>query len=167
MAYYIYLFSPETFDAFSSSDRAMAGVRTKQKGIASKVRPGDKLVCYVTKLSRWTGVLEVLSNYFINDSPIFMASNDPFTIRFSVESKVWLPLEESIPVHNDICWDHLSFTKELPKRSLRWTPMVRTSLRRLHDDDGDYLERILLKQMNSPVAFAFTEDDHKKLKNQR
>ena len=80
------------------------------------MRPGDKLICYVTKLSRWFGVLEVKSNYFINDTPIFTLTADPYIVRFKVDIKVWLPLEKSIPVDEDISWNFLSFTKQLRKR---------------------------------------------------
>lgn len=78
MAYYIDLFSPETYAAFTSSDRGVSGFRMRQKGIAAAVRPGDKLLCYMTKLSRWVGVLEVVSEYFLDDTPVFLPAADPF-----------------------------------------------------------------------------------------
>jgi hypothetical protein len=136
MAYYIDLFSPDTYLAFSNSDKTVSGFRERQKGIAATMRPGDKLICYVTKLSRWVGVLEVTSNYFINDNPIFTTIADPFVVRFNVKPNVWLPLDKSIPVDEDISWNNLSFTKQLPKKSLAWTGMVRGSLRKLDDQDG-------------------------------
>ncbi|MCC8123619.1 MAG: hypothetical protein LIO58_08765, partial [Oscillospiraceae bacterium] len=90
MAYYIDLFSPDTYQAFGNSNRTVSGFRERHKGIASYVKPGDKLICYMTKLSRWVGVLEVIKPYFIDDTPVFMESNDPFIIRFGVKSLIWL-----------------------------------------------------------------------------
>jgi predicted RNA-binding protein len=107
MAYFIDLFSPDTHDAFSKSDRSISGFRERQKSIAVHIKPGDKFICYVTKLSRWIGVLKVKSTYFIDDNPIFTQVNDPFVIRFEVEPSVWLPLDESIPVSEDLSWNHL------------------------------------------------------------
>ena len=104
MAYYIDLFSPETYFAYSDSDRSVSGFRERQKGIASTIKPGDKLICYMTKLSRWIGILEVTSPFFVDDSPIFIRPVDPFTIRFKVNSNVWLQPEHAIPISNDICW---------------------------------------------------------------
>lgn len=164
MAYYIDLFSPDTYQAFTNSDKSVSGFRDRQKGVAASMRPGDKLICYVTKLSRWVGVLEVTSNYFINDAPIFTPTADPFVVRFNVKPSVWLTLEKSIPVDEDICWNNLSFTKHLPKKSLAWTGMVRGSLRKLDDSDGVYLEKILLNQLNNPTTYLLDEADHKKLK---
>ena len=164
MAYYIDLFSPDTYQAFTNSDKSVSGFRDRQKGVAAGVKPGDKLICYVTKLSRWVGVLEVTSDYFINDNPIFTATGDPFVVRCKVKPNAWLTLDKGIPVDEDISWNHLSFTKHLPKKSLAWTGMVRGSLRKLDDHDGQYLEKILLSQLNTPTTYSLDEADQKKLK---
>ena len=122
------------------------------------------MICYMTKLSRWIGILEVTSPFFVDDSPIFIRPVDPFTIRFKVNSNVWLQPEHAIPISNDICWKKLSFTKALPKRSQAWTGMVRGSLRKLDDEDGQYLETLLLKQFLAPKIYKLSEVDNKKLK---
>ena len=49
MAYYLDLFSPLTYKAFLSSPRDITGFRPKQKNAASKLQPGDILICYLTK----------------------------------------------------------------------------------------------------------------------
>jgi predicted RNA-binding protein len=164
MAYYIDLFSPETFQIFTNSNRSISGFRDRQKATATTMEPGDKLVCYVTKLSRWVGILEVTSNYFIDDSPIFSATSDPFIVRFNVRPNVWLALENGIPIDEDLIWNNLSFTKHLPKKSLAWTSMVRGTLRRLDEHDGEYLEKLLLNQASNPKKYPLDEADQKKLK---
>jgi hypothetical protein len=59
MAYYLDLFSPETYEAFGNSSKTISGFRMRQLNAAKGIHPGDKLICYMTKLSRWFGVLEV------------------------------------------------------------------------------------------------------------
>lgn len=164
MAYYIDLFSPDTYQAFSKSDQTISGFRDRQKGIASSVKIGDKFICYMTRLSRWFGVLEVTSDFFIDDTPIFVQSNDPFVVRFKVKPNCLLSPENAIPISEGICWNNLSFTKDLPKGSLGWTGMVRGSLRKLNDPDGEYLEKILLNQQKLPNKYELTEADQKKYK---
>jgi len=56
MAYYLNLFSPETYETFSQSARDISGFRTRQMNAASRIHPGDKLVFYMTKLSRRVGL---------------------------------------------------------------------------------------------------------------
>ena len=95
MAYFLDLFSPETYEAFTRSPRNISGFRSRQRGMAGRVQPGDKLVCYLTKLSRWIGILDVVSGPFEDDSPIFYPESDPFTVRFAVRPEIWLPVERA------------------------------------------------------------------------
>lgn len=44
MAYFIDLFSPETYDGFSRSNREISGFRLRHRGVADRVKPGDTLV---------------------------------------------------------------------------------------------------------------------------
>ena len=98
MKYRLDIFSPETYQRFSVSDRQLAGVKARYRKLASEVEPGDLLIGYVTRLSRWCGLLEVTSEAFEDATPRFSDSDDPYTVRFRVKPVVWLPLEQSIPM---------------------------------------------------------------------
>ena len=111
MKYYINLFSPETYEAFTNSDQSISGFRKGQKNTASQIEVGDRLICYVTKLSRFVGVLEVTSEYFVDEKPIFIEEEDPFVVRFKVNPIVWLSFEKSIPIYDNSLWNHLTFTQ--------------------------------------------------------
>jgi predicted RNA-binding protein len=163
MAYYLDLFSPQTHEAFSRSDRDISGFNMSQKNLASRLKPGDKLVAYVTKVSRWTGILEVLDGPFEDSKPIFYSENDPFTCRFKVKPVVWLSIEQSIPIHEDFVWNKLSFTKKFPKTSLAWTGKVRGSLGRMDDADGAFIEQALTEQVSKRVNYRLTEEDLRKM----
>ena len=91
VAYYLSLFSPATYEAFSRSDRTVSGFQERHHGVAKRVKPGDGLLCYVTKLSRWLGVLNVVDGPFVDRTPIY-APEDPFIIRFRVTPEIWLPI---------------------------------------------------------------------------
>ncbi len=164
MAYYIDLFSPETYRVFCDSSRDITGFRDNRLRIASQIKPGDKFICYMTKLSRWLGVLEVSSDYFIDNQPIFMETGDPFVVRFRVSPAVLLAPEEGIPIHSEISWKHLSFTRDLPKNSVGWTGKLRSSLTRLEEEDGAYLEAILTAQGRERKSFPLTAANRKDLR---
>ena len=163
MAYFIDLFSPETYDAFARSPRDISGFRLRHNNMAQRIKAGDVFVCYLTRLSRWFGLLEVIEGPFINDKPIFVAENDPFVVRFRVHTAVWLDIEKAIPIHDDAMWNGLSFTRGLPKGSLGWTGKVRGSLVRLDDRDGGFLAQKLTAQMASDTSYPFSEQDARKL----
>ncbi len=156
--YFTSLFSPETYEAFSRSDRTVSGYRSRHRNLASRVHTGDRLICYLTKLSRWVGVLEVISQPFEDNIPIFFEVDDPFIIRFHVRPLVWLPKEQAVPIHDERVWNTLSFTRGLDLKSYVWTGKLRGSLIRLENADGEFLEDFLLKQ--SQVREVFPIDEH-------
>ncbi len=163
MAYYIDLFSPETYEAFTRSSRDISGFRLRQKGVAERIKTGDTFVCYLTRLSRWFGLLEVVEGPFIDNKPIFVAEDDPFVVRFRVRQKVWLNIDNALPIHDDSIWNSLSFTRKLEKGSIGWTGKVRGSLVRLDDHDGDFLAEHLITQSAALKPYPLDENETKKL----
>lgn len=162
MAYYIDLFSPETYETFSKSPQDISGFRLRQEGTASRIKVGDKLICYMTKFGRWIGILEVTSPYFKDNSPLFYSSDDPYVIRFKVKPIVWLAKEKSIPIHEDQVWNRLSFTRNVEKGSSAWTGIIRGSLNILNEDDGKFLEGLITAQENGNQVFEIDEREYSK-----
>jgi hypothetical protein len=163
MAYFIDLFSPETYEAFSRSSRDISGFRLRHRGMADRIAAGDVFVCYLTRLSRWFGVLEVLGSPFLDSKPIFVPENDPFVVRFKVRPVVWLDIDKAIPIHTDQIWNTLSFTRGLEHGSTAWTGKVRGSLVRLDDADGKFLCQALQAQATEGRLYALDETDERKL----
>lgn len=159
MAYYTDLFSPMTYEAFSNSDRTITGFRKRHQNLAKNIHPGDRLICYMTKLSRWVGVLEVESEGFIDiHRRIFVEGEDPFIVRFKVKPLVWLDKEYCLPIHEPIVWNSLSFTTGLSHNNPHWTGKFRSSLTKLTDADGKLLEDLLTSQ-NSPSSTHYPVDE--------
>ena len=163
MAYFIDLFSPETYEAFRQSTRDVSGFSLHHKSRAQKIKPGDVFVCYLTGLSRWFGLLKVLEGPYIDNEPRFVAGNDPFVVRFRVQSEVWLDIDKGISIHDDAIWTGLSFTRELDKGSSRWSGLFRGSLNSLDDRDGGFLVESLTTQSALQKVYPLIEQDVRKL----
>jgi hypothetical protein len=131
--------------------------------MAERIKPGDTFVCYLTRLSRWFGLLEVVEGPFIDNKPIFVSEDDPFVVRFRVRQKVWLDIDKALPIHDDTIWNGLSFTRKLEKGSIGWTGKVRGSLVRLDDSDGDFLAKQLVSQSAALKLYPLDEIETKKL----
>jgi hypothetical protein len=153
MNHFVTVFSPDTHAIFSASDRSQAGFRARQRNAAERVQVGDRLVCYLTRLSRWVGVLEVTSAFFEDTTPLFAEKDDPFFVRLKVKPLVWLPPDAGVPIHDQEVWSKLSFTRGLPPDSVNWTGAVRTSLAPLSSEDGQFLESLLTAQATRPKAY--------------
>ncbi len=163
MAYFLDLFSPETHARFSSSDRTVTGFRVRHRNAAARVKPGDKLLCYLTRLSRWVGVLEVTGAAFEDSSRIFTDEDDPFVVRFKVKPVVWLSPEQGLPIHDEAIWSALSLTRDHSPNTSRWTGFFRGSLNHLPDEDGEFLEQRLIEQQRGGKPYPLTEHDRKAL----
>jgi predicted RNA-binding protein len=163
MAYYLDLFSPATYEAFSRSDRTISGFRPRQRAAAQRIKAGDRLLCYMTKLSRWIGVLEVESGPFDDASPRFYPEDDPFTVRFRVKPIHWLPVEKCVPIHEDEVWKQLSFTRDQSKNTSNWTGKLRGSLGLISTEDGQFLERLLASQATGHREWPVKEEEFRRL----
>lgn len=163
MAYYLDLFSPETYEVFTKSNRDISGFRLRQQNSASRIRVGDKLICYMTRLSRWVGVLEVTSKWFRDDTPLFYETDDPFVVRFKVKPLAWLPKEKAIPIRDERVWRRLSFTRDYDRDYPYWTGKLRASLNQLDEEDGRFLEQLILAQAEGGDVFPVDEREYQKL----
>ena len=140
-----------------------SGFRMRQQNAAEHVKPGDRFLCYLTKLSRWIGVLEVLEGPYLDSSPIFLPEDDPFVVRFKVKPLLLLELQKSIPIHEDRVWNSLTFTKDHGKGSSTWTGKIRSSLVELEESDGRFIEKILFEQLDRGTDYPFDEEGYGKL----
>lgn len=163
MAYYLDLFSPDTYEAFSHSDQTVSGFRQRQRKAASCIQVGDKLICYMTKLSQWIGILEVTSEAYEDFMPLFLPEDDPFVVRFNVKSLVWLQKEYAVPIRFDEVWNELSFTKDYDKKTSFWTGRLRSSLVQMSEKDGKFLESLLINQVTNKFIFDVDEDEYARL----
>ena len=63
------LFTPQTWKEFQQAGFSVSGFRESRWSSVQKLQKGDYLLCYLTGISRWVGVLEVTSKPFKDDSP--------------------------------------------------------------------------------------------------
>lgn len=161
MAYFVNLFSPQTYKSVSDSEFTLTGFKLRQKKAAERIKIGDKFICYLTKLSRWFAVYEVTSECFEDSTPVFVKEDDPYVLRFKVRVIAALDVDKAIPMQDERLWHHLSFTKELPKGSSNWTGVVRNSLNALTEQDGAYLEQQIVQQTKDAVLYPLSDADEK------
>jgi hypothetical protein len=163
MAFLLDLFTPDTWAAFRSHGAEVSGFRPRQRRMArERVKVGDILLCYLVRLSRWCGALEVMSKAFEDDAPIY-GDPDPFTVRFRVRSIVLLDPERAIPIFEPEVWTGLSETRNLQAGSSSWTGAFRSSLRQLSDTDGALLLKLLRAQAEAQKEYPYTQRDRRQL----
>ena len=128
-----------------------------------RVQPGDVFLCYLVKLSRWSGVLKVDSAPFEDATPIFADSNDQFTIRFKVTPEIVLDFEHSVPIQEPELWNALSFTRELTVGSPGWAyrAKIRQSLIQITQEDAEILLAVLRRQQQTRTIYELDSSDRR------
>ncbi len=163
MVYFLDLFTPETWAAFCNRGATITGFRHRHRRLATeRVSQGDIFICNLTRLSRWCGVLQVESDAYDDDSPLY-EDPDPFTVRFQVKPIVTLEPKLAIPIYDDAVWSTLSITNQHQKGTPSWTGFFRGSLNRFDQDDGRYLVDLLKSQQSNPENYPFTDKDERQL----
>lgn len=166
MNYVLDLFTPETWKAFKEHGADVTGFTASHRSRARNlVRPGDIFVCYMVRLSRWCGLLEVTSEMYEDDTPIFRAESDPWTTRFKVKALVLLDEEKAVPIKFPAIWEGFSRTRNLQPNSHSWPvkAVLQSSLQKFSDEDGSFLYDVLKRQESDQIEYPLSERDQKLL----
>lgn len=167
MKYWLDLFTPYTWTKFQEHGASVTGFRPRQRTAAfERVSRGDALLCYLVRLSRWCGALEVASEPFEDFTPIFAEANDPFPIRFNVVPKIILDFEHSIPIQEAALWERLSFTQNIPVGAVGWAQeaRLRQSLVEISHEDGEIILKALAEQQAGKQIYALDAADLRHIK---
>ena len=166
MNYLLDLFTPETWKAFQEYGSTVTGYSVNHRSRARNlVRPGDIFVCYLVRLSRWCGVLEVVTDMYEDDTPIFRSGVDPWTTRFGVKPLVVLEPEFAIPIRTPAIWSGFSKTQPLRQDYRSWPVKagLLSSLVRLSAEDGKFLVDELQQQAARRTSYPLSEREQKLL----
>jgi hypothetical protein len=147
MNYWLDLFTGTTWEEFQKAGAKVSGFREHNRGRAKGIRPGDVLLCYLTGVKRWVGLLEVTGPLCEDTSPIW--AEEIFPIRFPVRPLVMLKPELGVPM--DELRGKLSFfAADTPPG--RWSGLVRGSPQKYKLADGEAIAAAVKAAEATPVA---------------
>jgi hypothetical protein len=156
-SYWLDLFTWTTWQEFQKAGCSVSGFRESRWKIVQKIQEGDYLLCYLTGLSRFIGLLEVASKPFQKfDKEIW--KDEEFPCRFRVKPIIQLIPETAIPVTE--LRDILSFFQNQTS-PIAWTGHFRSSPFKWKDSDGEAVLKALQEAQENPVKRPF---DTRKLK---
>ncbi len=146
-SYWLDLFTGTTWQEFLESGGEVSGFRERRRKTVQRIKPGDYLLCYLTGVSRFIGVLEVISEPFEDNSPIW--KDEEFPCRVKVKSLIKLTPETAVPVHE--LKDRLTIFQNL-KNPNAWTGHFRGSPARWKSSDGEAVVKALQVAERDPVV---------------
>lgn len=145
--YWLDLFTGTTWQEFVKSGAQVSGFRENRWKAVQQIKVGDCLLCYLTGISRFIGILEVVKPPFKDTATIW--KQDVFPSRVGVKLIESLTPETAVPVLE--LRDRLSiFNNE--KGPSYWTGFVRGSPSKWKTPDGDAIVQAILQAKKNPVV---------------
>ncbi len=122
MAYWLDLFTWTTWQEFLKAGGTVSGFRKNRWKSVQRIKPGDIFICYMTGVSRFFALLEVIGTPYLEETPIWQ--EDSFPCRLPVKILLSLAPEYAVPVFE--LQDNLSYFQDM-KASNSWTGHFRGS----------------------------------------
>ena len=94
--------SPDNFAATAEREWKVQGIKSRRHRTAQQLRPGDKLVYYITRHVAFGGIVEVSSTCFEDHEPIWTSKpgeDYPWRVEIApeivlTEPRDWVPVEQ-------------------------------------------------------------------------
>src|ERR1035438_3652797 len=96
-AYWLDLFTGTTWKEFVEAGASVSGFPESRWKTVQQVHLGDYLLCYLTGISRFIGILEVVKAPY-KDSTRLIWKDDAFPCRLGVKPVEMLAPETAIPI---------------------------------------------------------------------
>ncbi|HUS17781.1 MAG TPA: EVE domain-containing protein [Chloroflexia bacterium] len=144
--YCLDLFSGTPWDEFHKVGAQVSGFRERRWKAVQRMKPGDYLLCYLTGVSRWIGILEVVSEAYKETTSIW--ADDDFPCRVRVKPVVELTPETAVPIMD--LRDQLSIFQNL-KSSDAWTGYRRGSPAEWSAADAEVVMAAIRQAKQNPV----------------
>ena len=136
--FFLGLFTVESWREFKRHGGTVMGFNQKKAKTVARLQPGDRILCYLSKVSAFVGVMEVAGAQYIDATPIW--SDGVFPVRLPVRIVTELPLVHAVPIHS--FKGQLSFLP-LTMTTTGWTIYVRSSPRPWTASDGEVVTEAL------------------------
>ncbi len=141
-SYWLSVFNATTWQEFLDAGAEVMGFPETQQKTVRRIKQGDYLLAYMTRVSKWIAVLEVTSDPYDELTRIW--SQALFPCRVKVKTIASVSIEDGVPA--------LSLSKDLRMfdnlKSANWGLLFRTAPRELHPSDGELITKAIA-QLNS------------------
>jgi predicted RNA-binding protein len=150
--YWLDLFTWTTWQEFLKAGGEVSGFRDRRWNTVRKIKPGDYLICYLTGIMRFIGVLEVISEPYKDATKIW--SDEIFPCRLKVRIIAELSPESAVPVLS--LKDQLTIFQHL-RNPQAWTGHFRGSPNKFLHTDGEIIVKAILEAKKNPIKRPFDE----------
>lgn len=100
--YWILVSSYDNWERTVERNFTIQGMKSRHRKKAEQMRPGDKIIYYVTGLKAFAGIATITSTYVEDHEPIWVSGNakragEDYPFRVRIERDIVLPKAEFVP----------------------------------------------------------------------
>jgi predicted RNA-binding protein len=135
---YIVVGGPENFDRTRSFGFTMHGLKSTRRKMAAGIRPGDRLIFYLTGLKQFGGIARVTSEMFEDHSPIWSNPKKPgedYPYRVQIEPEQMLDPDHYVDAQP--LAERMTYTQKWPREN--WTLAFQGNLHAIPRSDYDLI----------------------------
>jgi predicted RNA-binding protein len=140
--YWIIVGSPDNFAKTKELGFTVQGIKSRHRKKAERMRPGDKIVYYVTGLKSIAGIATITSEYFESHDRIW-SSGDPrkqaedYPFRVNIEPDLILEAEAYVPA--EPISRQMVYATKWPAEN--WTLAFQGNVHEIGNDDYELIRR--------------------------
>ncbi len=152
--YWIVVGSRENFQIATARKFDLFGFKSTRRRESGEMRPGDKLVFYLTGIKKFGGIASVTSAAFEDHKKIFQSEKKPGEdYPFRVKTKAEIVLDESQQLDVPDYVPRLEFTRKGATKS--WALFFQGNLHKISETDYKLIEKDMRARSKSkPKAVA-------------
>jgi len=134
--YWIVVGSPDNFVRTTEYAFTVQGFKSRHRKKAERMKPGDKIVYYLTGLKAFGGIVTITSPYFESHERIW-ESGDPkkaaedYPFRVEIAPEIALPVADAIPA--EPVARQMTYVAKWP--AANWTLAFQGNLHEIGEDD--------------------------------
>ena len=138
--YWLCLFTGTSWTQFLNAENQQVGFNKTQINQARKIRTGDLLIAYLTKVSRFVAILEVTEEAIVSEEQKW--TEGLFPVRVGAKIVKQLPIPSAIPMSSFLGKLSFLMKEDMPVSGV-WSAHVRSSPRRWKFEDGEAVSALI------------------------
>jgi predicted RNA-binding protein len=151
--YWVIVGSPENFATTREHGFTIQGMKSRHRKKAEQMKPGDKIVYYVTGLKAFAGVATITSDYFEDHTIIWRSTNkkrqdEDYPYRVTIEQDIILDDGEFIsaePIARG-----MKYVQKWPAEN--WTLAFQGNVHRIDEDDFTLIHDAIKQAAGAPAT---------------
>jgi hypothetical protein len=134
--YWIVVGSPENFERTAEHGFTVQGLKSRHRKKAERMKPGDKIVYYLTGLKAFGGIATITSPYFESHEHIWESSDpkkavEDYPFRVEIAPEIVLPVADAIPA--EPIARQMTYVAKWP--AANWTLAFQGNVHEIGEDD--------------------------------